>query len=163
LAIAALLMVVLLACTWAAFLRPAVHASFDRQLRADLAAQVDKIPAIPDGIPPITRTIPESAFNQQPNAQAGDLKDARIHLLPGQVIMTYRLWGGPGKITTHLVARNGRIFVQDTQVDGWLNQVESGAELQDALNESLARLPAQDYVESVVVDKGSLTITIRHA
>lgn len=163
LAIATLLLAVLFACSWAAFLRPAMHASFDRQLRADLATQVDKVPAIPANYPPITRTIPESAFNQQPNAHAGDLKDARIHLLPGQVIMTYRLWGGPGKIMTHLVARNGRLFVQNTQVEGWLNQVENGDELQDALNESLARLPAQDYVERVVVDEGSLTLTIRHA
>ena len=163
--VAALLLVILLACAWTAFARPALHASFDRNLRASLDAEVAKVPLIPAGYPPITRTIPESAFNQPSatNTNTGDLKDARIHLQPGVVIMTYRLWNSPGKITTHLVASNGRLFVQNTQVDGWLAQFETGDELQDALNESLARLPAQDYVERVVVNDGSLTLTIRHA
>ena len=165
LSVAALLLVVLLACGWTAFLRPALHASFDQKLRAALAAEVDKVPAIPAGYPPITQTIPESAFNQQPatSAGSGDMKDVRIHLLPGEVTMTYLLWNNPGKITTHIVAINGRLFVQNTQVAGLLNQVENGGELQDALNESLARLPAQDYVERVIVGQGTLTLTIRHA
>lgn len=165
LALAAVLLVVLLACGWAAFLRPALHAAVDQRLRAGLAAEVDKVPVIPADLPPITRTITDTAFNQQagtPNNQ-GDMKDIRVHFLPGEVTMTYLLWGRPGKITTHVVAAHGRLFVQNTQVDGWLTQVESGSELQDALNASLARLPAQDYVESVVVGDGTLTITMRHA
>ena len=163
--VAALLLVILLACAWTAFARPALHASFDRSLRAGLAAEVAKVPVIPADYPPITRTIPESAFNQPlaTNTSTGDLKDVRIQLQPGIVIMTYRLWNSPGKITTHLVASNGRLFVQNTEVDGWLAQFETGDELQDALNESLARLPAQDYVERVEVNDGSLTLTIRHA
>lgn len=165
LAVAALLLVVLLACGWTAFLRPALHTSFDQKLRAALAAEVDKVPVIPSGYPPITQTIPESAFNQQPATTAGSsgMKDVRIHLLPGKVTMTYLLWNNPGKITTRLAAINGRLFVRDTQVTGLLNQFENGGELQDALNESLARLPAQDYVERVTVGQGTLTLTIRHA
>lgn len=165
LAIAALLLVVLLACGWTAFLRPALHTSFDQKLRAALMAEVDKVPAIPAGYPAITQTIPESAFNQQPATTAGSsgMKDVRIHLLPGKVTMTYLLWNNPGKITMRLAAINGRLFVQNTQVAGLLNQFENGGELQDALNESLARLPAQDYVERVIVGQGSLTLTIRHA
>ncbi|HKT37307.1 MAG TPA: hypothetical protein VJR48_02990, partial [Ktedonobacterales bacterium] len=69
----------------------------------------------------------------------------------------------PGKISMHVVAVNGRLLVQDTQVQGWLAQFETGDELQDALTSSLARLPAQDYVESVIVGNGTLTIAIRHA
>ncbi|MGE5333684.1 MAG: hypothetical protein ACM3N4_03210, partial [Nitrososphaerota archaeon] len=165
LSLATLLLVALLACGWAALLRPALHTAVDQRLRASLAAEVDKVPVIPAGYPPITRTITDTAFNQQsgtPNNQ-GDMKDIRVHFLPGEVTMTYLLWGRPGKISTHVVAANGRLFVQNTQVDGWLTQVESGSELQDALNASLARLPAQDYVESVVVGDGTLTITMRRA
>ena len=77
--------------------------------------------------------------------------------------MTYTLWGKPGSITTHLVARDGRIFVQKTQVIGLLAQVENSEELQDALNGSLARIPAQDYVARLVVGDGTLTVTLRHA
>ena len=163
LAVAALLLLVMLACAWSAVVRPGLHASFDQHLRAALEAEIAKIPAIPAGYPPLTRTIPESAFNQQPGANAGDLKDARIHLQPGAVVMTYRLWNSPGKITTHLVASNGRLFVQKTEVEGWLYQFESGSELEDALNESLGHIPAQDYVESVILGEGTLTLTIRHA
>jgi len=77
--------------------------------------------------------------------------------------MTYIMWGSPGKISTHIVADNGNLLVQNTQVNGWLAQFETGDELQDALNSSLARLPAQDYVESAIVGNGTLTIAIRHA
>ncbi|HEU5348684.1 MAG TPA: hypothetical protein VFU63_08740 [Ktedonobacterales bacterium] len=165
LAIAILLLLVLSACGWAAFVRPALHNAVDQRLRAGLAAEVDKIPVIPVGYPPITRTITDTEFNQQagtPNNQ-GDMKDIRIHFLRGEVTMTYLLWGRPGKITAHVATVNGRLFVRNTQVDGWLAQVENGDELQDALNESLARLPAQDYVENVIVGDGTLTVTLRRA
>jgi hypothetical protein len=162
------LLTVMMACAWAAVVRPALHRSLDQSLRAGLAAQVDKVPAIPAGYAPITRTITDSEFNRQARAgnsqnDQGDMKDIRIHFLPGVITMTYLLWGRPGKISTHIVAINGRLLVQNTQVQGWLAQFETGDELQDALNSSLARLPAQDYVDSVNIANGTLTITIRHA
>lgn len=165
LAIAALLLFVLVACGWAALLRPALHTAVDQRLRSGLTAEIDKVPAIPAGYPPITRSISDTEFNRQagtPNNQ-GDLKDVRIHFLPGEVTMTYMLWGSPGKISAHVVAVNGRVFVQNTQVAGWLAQIETGDELQDTLNQSLAHLPAQDYVDSIIVGNGTLTMTLRHA
>jgi hypothetical protein len=168
LAVAAVLSVVMMACGWAAVLRPALHRSLDQQLRSGLAAQVDKIPVIPVGYAPITQTITDAEFNQQaragnPQNDQGDMKDIRIHFLPGEVTMTYLLWGSPGKISTHIVAIRGRLLVQNTKVEGSLAQIETGDELEDALNSSLARLPAQDYVESIIVRNGKLTITIRRA
>ena len=167
-AVAAVLLLVLSACSCAAVIRPAIHAAVDQQLRAGLAAQIDKIPAVPDGFPATTRTITDTEFNRQaragnPTNDQGDLKDIRIQFLPGQVVMTYRMWGSPGKIATNVFAKSGRIFVANTQVDGWLAQVENGDELQGALNDSLAHLPGQDYVERLVVGNGTLTITLRHA
>lgn len=166
--IAVLLLMLLLACGWAAIVRPALHTAVDQSLRTGLSQTVDKVPVIPEGIPPITRTITESQFNYVAsggNAQndRGDMKDIRVHFLPGEVTMTFRLWGRAGKISVHVVARGGRLFVQNTHVDGWLGIIESGSELQDTLNESLAQLPAQDYVQRVIVDQGTLTLTIRHA
>lgn len=168
LAIAAVLLIVMMACGWAAIVRPALHRSLDQSLRSGLAAQVDKVPAIPTGYAPITRTVTDTELNRQaragnPQNDQGDMKDIRVHFVPGEVTMTYLLWGNPGKISTTVVAVNGRLLVQNTQVQGWLAQFETGDELQDALNSSLARLPAQDYVESVIVGDGTLTITIRHA
>jgi hypothetical protein len=168
LAIAAVLLVVMMACGWAAVVRPAIHRSLDQSLRSGLAAQVDKVGAIPVGSAPIVRTITDTELNRQaragnPQNDQGDMKDIRVHFLPGEVTMTYLMWGSPGKISTHIVADNGNLLVQNTQVDGWLAQFETGDELQDALNSSLARLPAQDYVESVIVGNGTLTIAIRHA
>jgi hypothetical protein len=158
----------MIACGWAAVVRPAIHRSLDQSLRSGLAAQVDKVGAIPVGSAPIVRTITDTELNRQAragNAQnnQGDMKDIRVHFLPGEVTMTYLLWGSPGKISTHIVAINGNLLVQSTQVEGWLAQFETGDELQDALNSSLARMPTQDYVESVIVGNGTLTITIRHA
>lgn len=165
LAIATLLVVVIAACGWAAVIRPALHTSFDQHLRAGLAAEVDKVPVVPESLPAIKRTFYASDFNNRPVSarDQGDMKDVRIHFLPGQVVMTYQLWGRPGKISTQVIAVNGRLLVQNTQVEGWLIQFENGDELQDALNASLARLPAQDYVESVIVGDGTLTLTLRHA
>ena len=168
LAIVSLVLLLMSVCGWASVIRPALHTAVDQQLRAGLAAQIDKIPAVPDGFPAITRTITDTEFNRQaragnPTNDQGDLKDIRIQFLPGQVVMTYRMWGSPGKIATNIFAKNGRIFVANTQVDGWLAQVENGDELQGALNDSLARLPGQDYVERLVVGNGTLTITLRHA
>jgi hypothetical protein len=167
-AIAAILLLVLMACGWSAFLRPALHTAVDQRLREGLSAEMSKVPVIPPGFPPITRTITDADFNRQASGGAGqnnqgDMKDIRIHFLPGEVTMTYRLWGSPGKITTHIVTVNGRLFVQNTRVEGWLTQIENGDELQDTLNQSLARLPAQDYVENVIVGDGTLTLTIRRA
>lgn len=168
LAIAAVLLIVMMACGWAAVVRPALHRSLDQSLRSGLAAQVDKVGAIPAGSAPIVRTVTDTELNRQaragnPQNDQGDMKDIRVHFLPGEVTMTYLLWGRPGKISMHVVAVNGRLLVQDTQVQGWLAQFETGDELQDALTSSLARLPAQDYVESVIVGNGTLTIAIRHA
>jgi|GEM_PF-1483780 hypothetical protein len=168
LAIAAVLLIVMMACGWAAVVRPALHRSLDQSLRSGLAAQVDKVGAIPAGSAPIVRTVTDTELNRQaragnPQNDQGDMKDIRVHFLPGEVTMTYLLWGRPGKISTHIVAFNGRLLVQDTQVQGWLAQFETGDELQDALNSSLARMPAQDYVQSVIVGNGTLTIAIRHA
>lgn len=168
LAVAAVLLVVMMACGWAAVVRPAIHRSLDQSLRSGLAAQVDKVGAIPAGSAPIVRTITDTELNRQaragnPQNDQGDMKDIRVHFLPGEVIMTYIMWGSPGKISTHVIADNGNLLVQNTQVNGWLAQFETGDELQDALNSSLARMPAQDYVESVIVGNGTLTIAIRHA
>jgi hypothetical protein len=168
LAIAAVLLIVMMACGWAAVVRPALHRSLDQSLRSGLAAQVDKVGAIPAGSAPIVRTVTDTELNRQaragnPQNDQGDMKDIRVHFLPGEVTMTYLLWGRPGKISTHIVAFNGRLLAQDTQVQGWLAQFETGDELQDALNSSLARMPAQDYVQSVIVGNGTLTIAIRHA
>jgi hypothetical protein len=162
------LLIVMMACGWAAVVRPALHRSLDQSLRSGLAAQVDKVGAIPAGTIPIVRTVTDTELNRQaragnPQNDQGDMKDIRVHFLPGEVTMTYVLWGSPGKISTHVVAVNGRLLVQDTQVQGWLAQFETGDELQDALNSSLARMPAQDYVQSVIVGNGTLTIAIRHA
>lgn len=167
LAITVVLLVVLMACGWAAVLRPALHHSLDQSLRVGLAAQIDKAPVIPMGYPSIKKTITDTEFNRQaragrPQNDQGDMKDIRIHFLPNEVLMTYLLWGQPGKISTHIIAIRGRLLVQGTQVSGWLAQFETGDELEDALNSSLGRLPAQDYVESVIVGDGTLTITIRH-
>lgn len=165
LTLAALLLLVMAACGWAAIIRPALHTSFDQHLRAGLATEIDKVPVVPEGLPAISRTFLESDFNNRPSAtrNQGDMKDVRIHFLPGQAVMTFRLWGSPGKISTHIVAINGRLLVQNTTVEGWMAQFENGNELQDALNASLARLPAQDYVEDVIVGDGTLTLTLRHA
>lgn len=165
LAIATVLLVVLLACGWSAVIRPALHTAFDQHLRSAMTDQIDKIPVLPDGFPAITSTIPESVFNLQASTSNnnGDLKDVHFRLQPGVITMSYQLWGRPGIIRTHLAARHGRVFVQGTQVTGWLTQVENGSELQDAMNESLAQIPAQDYVESVILRDGTLTVTLRHA
>lgn len=167
-AIAALLLVVLAACGWSAFLRPALHAAVDQRLRVGLVEQLDNIPVVPAGMPPITRTITDTQLNRQASTDnnqnnQGDMKDIRIHFLPGEVLMTFRFWGSPGSISTHIVARSGRLYLENTQVEGWLAQIETGAELQDTLNVSLEHVPAQDYVDSVVVGNGTLTLTLRHA
>lgn len=165
LAIGAFLLAVMAACGWTAIVRPAVHSAFDQRLRAGLAAEVDKVPVIPVGTPSLRRTLLERDFNNQPavTRDQGDMKDVRIHFSPGEITMTYRLWGSPGRISTQVVAANGRLFARNTEVQGWLAQFENGAEMQDALNASFARLPAEDYVDSVKVGDGTLTVTIRHA
>ena len=75
LAIAALLLIVMMACGWAAVVRPAIHRSLDQSLRSGLAAQVDKVGAIPVGSAPIVRTITDTELNRQ--ARAGIRKTIR--------------------------------------------------------------------------------------
>jgi hypothetical protein len=165
LAALALLLLILSACSWAAFVRPSLHRAFDRQVRSGLTAEVNKVPVLPVGFPSVTRTFTQSEFNAASSAgrDQGDMKNIRVRFLPGEVLMTFQLWGSPGSISTHLYAENGRILVRDTQVTGLLAQFESGDEMEDALTQSLAHLPAQDYVERIVVGDGTLTVTVRHA
>ena len=156
----------LVACGWAVLLRPALHTAADQRLRSGLVAEIDKVPAIPAGYPPITRSITDTEFNQQagtPNNQ-GDLKDVRIHFLPGEVTMTYMLWGSPGKISAHVVAVNGRVFVQNTQVAGWLAQIESWRRI-TGYAESGAGASACARLRGTAssLSNGTLTMTLRHA
>src|SRR5690349_18165106 len=79
-AIVAVLLIVMMACGWAAVVRPAIHRSLDQSLRSGLAAQVDKVGAIPLGSAPITRTITDTELNRQaragnPQNDQGDMKD----------------------------------------------------------------------------------------
>jgi hypothetical protein len=142
------LIVLLVACAaaWAMLIRPAVHNQVDAEVRSSLASTIRQIP---QNVPPDEYAISAATVNaniqQQIPANSG-VSSAQVHFQNGNVVLDYVYHGQSGAVTTQLVPVQGILVAQNTTVTGVLGWVESGDELQSALNDELPSVPSGYHV-----------------
>lgn len=141
---------------WVVMLRPAIHSRLDAELRNRLTAAVEQVPSLSPGTYPISATTVTKDLHPAPQSP---LKDPRIHFQSGRLILSYTLYG-TGSISTMLMAQNGRLIASNTIVDGSLSLVESGDEIQAAINDALVALPASDRVRTITASNDLLVVTL---
>jgi hypothetical protein len=148
---------------WALVIRPAVHNAVDSSLRAALDNAVQTATANITIVPNGQYTLPAAAFDAEMRRQLpkdSHISDAHLDFTRDGVRVTYRFFGRPGSITTHLAASDGHIIARGTTVTDMLSLVESGDEMEATLNEALARLPSRYRVTGIRAANHALIVSI---
>ncbi|MGZ3676945.1 MAG: hypothetical protein ACXWQR_00045 [Ktedonobacterales bacterium] len=151
---------------WATIIRPSVHAQVDANMRTSFNSAIEKVAANISQLPSdslLQITVSASDVDQQiqQNMPAGTpLSDVHLHFADGGIQISYVLNGSPGTITTHLQANQGRLQAQATSVDYPLGFVESGDEMERAMNDAFARLPGGPKVLTVSINNDTLSLTV---
>lgn len=158
---------------WAAAIRPRLHQQVDTALRAqfgDLVATANQASqlasAVQQPIPTITFSIPAGQVTQDLRQQLPSdvpVKNPHVSFSGGRAVLSFTTYGGDGAISTALAIRNGRLFVTATEVDGSLALIESGSELQQAINDALGNVRSDISVKQVTLDKDVMTVTVKGA
>lgn len=152
---------------WAIIIRPSVHAQVDGTMRASLNTAIEQVDTHINQIPmgkTLQVTVSASEMDRQigQNIPAGSpITDVHLHLASGSIQITYTLNGSAGAITTHLQTIRGRLEARATSVDFPLGFVESGDEMESAINDAFARLPTSLTVLEVDATNDALTLKVR--
>jgi hypothetical protein len=148
---------------WALVIRPAVHTAVDSSLRAALDNAVQAATANITIVPNGQYTLPAAAFDAEIQRQLpadSHISDAHLDFARDGVRVTYRFFGRPGSITTHLAASDGHVVARGTTVTDVLSLVESGNEMEATLNEALGRLPSRYRVTGIRAANHTLIVSI---
>jgi len=148
---------------WALVIRPAVHTAVDSSLRAALDNAVQTTTADITVVPNGQYTLPAAAFDAEIQRQLptdSHISDAHLDFTRDGVRVTYRFFGRPGSITTHLAASDGHVVARGTTVEDVLSLVESGDEMEATLNEALGRLPSRYRVTGIRAANHTLIVSI---
>ena len=148
---------------WALVIRPAVHTAVDSSLRAALDNAVQTTTADITVVPNGQYTLPAAAFDAEIQRQLptdSHISDAHLDFIRDGVRVTYRFFGRPGSITTHLAASDGHVVARGTTVEDVLSLVESGDEMEATLNEALGRLPSRYRVTGIRAANHTLIVSI---
>jgi len=148
---------------WALIIRPAAHQTVDSSLRAALDDAVQTATANITIVPNGQYTLPAAAFDAEIQRQLpadSHISDTHLDFTRDGVRVTYRFFGRPGSITTHLPASDGHVVARGTTVADVLSLVESGDEMEATLNEALSRLPSRYRVSSIRTANHALIVSI---
>jgi hypothetical protein len=145
--------------TWIVIIRPVAHTIADHELRNTLEAATSLAPVYQPG----TVSVTEAQVNQKlagHNFGRVPIRKIAVQFRGGTASVTYSLPITGGSVTTKIVVHNGRLFAQDTHVEGLAGWIETGDELQATFNDALALLPTGDHFGSVTAQNGTLSVTI---
>jgi hypothetical protein len=148
--------VLILACVcagaWGVVIRPALHNQVDSAMRtqmnnlADQASRalVDAIPTIQSKGGSFVGSVAASTLNEQIAASASSqnpVSNTRVSFANGQLKITFDSNNQQNSITTTLGTASGHLVARGTTVTGLIALIESGPELESAINDALSRLP----------------------
>lgn len=148
---------------WALVIRPAIHTAVDSSLRAALDNAVQAATANITIVPNGQYTLPAAAFDAEIQRQLptdSHISDTHLDFARDGVRVTFRFFGRPGSITTHLAASDGHVVARGTTVTDVLSLVESGNEMEATLNEALGRLPSRYRVTGIRAANHALIVSI---
>ncbi|HEY7019720.1 MAG TPA: hypothetical protein VH349_01310 [Ktedonobacterales bacterium] len=175
--------ILILACVcagaWGLVLRPALHNQVDGAMRtqmnnlADQASRalIEAIPTIQSKGGTLVGSVAASTLNQQIAASASSqnpVSNTHVSFADGQLKITFDSNNQQNSITTTLGTASGHLVARGTTVTGLIALIESGPELESAINDALSRLPpnaqsANPQFSSVTLadDVLSYTITVK--
>jgi hypothetical protein len=147
--------------TWALFVGPSMHSTFDAQMQSVLDSGING--AFSGKAAAGQHTIPAKAFNDLvtrfvPNGSA--VSNIKVSFANGQEIISYSFWGSSGTATTNLSVANGHAVARGTSVDCPLCYIESGDEMEATFNSALGYIPPSAKVTSVQATNNSLIVTV---
>jgi hypothetical protein len=154
---------------WAAFLRPAIHAQLDGELRSLLDNGVRRATAplndVPAGqaVPAVRITITAAELTDQIRSELpadSPVKDVRVGFARDRATITYSFLGRQGAVAADLALDGSRVVALNPSVDCPLCLVESAGELQSALDEALAQVPSTVPITALSADGDKLAITV---
>jgi type II secretory pathway component PulM len=175
--------IVILACVcaggWGLIIRPSLHNQVDSSIRTQMNALADQAnAALSDAVPLIrarggslSSFVTADALNQQIKAsesQQGAVTNTQVSFADGQIKITFDSNNQQNSVSTILATSSGRLVARGTTVTGLIATIESGPELEAAINDALSRLPpnaqsANPQFSSVTLadDVLSYTITVK--
>jgi hypothetical protein len=151
---------------WALIVRPIVHVQVDGALRGALDRAVDQAAAAMQNAPPVPSgeyhidLADLNAAIQRELPTDMPLKNVALSFANGRARVSYTLLGRASFVYTTFFAASGRVMARNTTVFGALKLVETGPELQAAVNDAFARLPATLDVTEVRVANGALYVRV---
>jgi len=150
--------VLIFACTcagaWGLVIRPALHNQVDSGMRTQMNALADQasLKLVQDGIPLIQAhggsfvgQVDAPTLNQQIAANASaqsPVTNTHVSFSDGQLKITFDSNNQQNSISTSLTTDSaGHLVARGTTVTGLIALIESGPELESAINDALHRLP----------------------
>jgi type II secretory pathway component PulM len=149
--------ILILACVcagaWGLVIRPALHKSVDESIRKQMNALADQASAklVADGIPlaqanggNFVGQVDASTLNDSINSSASaqsPVSNTRVSFADGQIKIAFDSNNQQNSITTTLGTASGHLVARGTTVTGLIALIESGPELESAINDALSRLP----------------------
>lgn len=147
------------ACAWAAVIRPVLHQAVDQQIRTELTRAIEQVPTVPAFTYPITADAINAVLQSHPPSDP-KLQQLSVHFIDGYLVLNYTYDGNGGSIKTQLYPSGGGVRARATVVDGPLAVVETGDEMEAALNAALAYWPKGNKVKDIQTHADALFITI---
>lgn len=161
--------VLALACVllgvWALVIQPAIHRTVDTALRSQLDAVVSQTAAaavIPSGSYSLTAAQVADALNGPSSGQI-PVQNVVVHFANGTASVDYTVFGTAGSVSTHPTAENGVLVFKGTTVSGLLAVVESGGDVESALNSATAKLGPNLKVTTISAANDTLQATITNS
>jgi hypothetical protein len=148
---------------WAAIIRPQLHQQLDDALRAQLngiVTTVNQQPVVPTTTVNITASqVTQTLQTQLPSSLP--IQDLRVSFGGGRVSVAFTTGGFAGAVSTALTVHNGRLVASATEVDGPLALVESGGDMEQALNAALGKLRTDVTVKQITLDKDTMSVAVK--
>lgn len=161
--VALIVLVVGVGGVWGMILRPQLHQQIDGAVRAQITAMVTTVnhqPLIPSTTATFTAATATQSLQQRMPASV-PIQNIQVAFSGGRVTVSFTTDGFDGAVSTQLVARNGRLVAVATEVDGPMALVETGSDLETALNASLGGLRTDITVQQVTLDKNVMAVSVK--
>jgi hypothetical protein len=147
------LLLVGLAISWFAVIRPSIHAMAEQELNAALDQAEENIPPPMLFIPGVTVAIHEQTLSDILVHNLGSpspIEDPVAHITPSNVQMDFQLYGFPCAVTVVPQMANGHLVVSDVRIDGIIGLVVSPDEMTTLLDAHLTH--AQNLYQHAVTN-----------
>jgi hypothetical protein len=174
LGVIALIIACICAGAWGGVIRPSLHNQVDTSVRAQMNDLADQANLALTGYIPLIRAnggsydglVLASKFNDDIKASESPQNPAsntHVSFAEGQLKITFDSNNQQNSISTTLATASGRLVARNTTVTGLIAIIESGPELEAAINDALSRLPPDPQFKSVTLadDVLSYTLTVK--